>query len=249
MSMDRDPHRDTAERLLAKVREFAASLDDDERALFATLIAPGVARAYQEDDEVVGGPGAHVAAVEVASGLAQPPGVVQAAQLLAGAGAALGHQLQPQALAQPAPRPMEGHLRRAGRHAERDGEIVGGQPDVGGQRHGGGHPVRQPGEAAAHQGRHLVQLRRLLRVGFLVRHGGGHLLGQVGGAGVRAHVVDSGAARDRHQPCPDRAGVDLVQRGEGVPVASAQSRHQPRVIGRSGRCVRPRPSAGADGSR
>lgn len=54
MSMDPDPNRDTAERLLAKVREFAASLDDDERALFATLIAPGVARAYQEDDEVVG---------------------------------------------------------------------------------------------------------------------------------------------------------------------------------------------------
>lgn len=54
MSMDRDPNREAAERLLAKVREFVASLDDDERALFATLLAPGVARAYQEDDEVVG---------------------------------------------------------------------------------------------------------------------------------------------------------------------------------------------------
>lgn len=58
MPMDHDD-RETAERLLDKVREFAASLDDEERALFAALIAPGVTQAYAEtdaeaDDEVVG---------------------------------------------------------------------------------------------------------------------------------------------------------------------------------------------------
>lgn len=43
-----------AERLLAKVRSFVAEqLDDDEKALFAVLLAPGVSLAYP-DDEVVG---------------------------------------------------------------------------------------------------------------------------------------------------------------------------------------------------
>lgn len=35
-----------ADRLLAKIRHFVASLDDDERPLFASLVAPGVAQAY-----------------------------------------------------------------------------------------------------------------------------------------------------------------------------------------------------------
>ena len=39
-----------ARRLLAKIRTFVADqLDDDEAALFAALVAPGVARAYQDD--------------------------------------------------------------------------------------------------------------------------------------------------------------------------------------------------------
>ena len=44
-----------AQRLLAKIRTFVAEeLDDDEAALFAALVAPGVARAYQDDGEVQG---------------------------------------------------------------------------------------------------------------------------------------------------------------------------------------------------
>jgi hypothetical protein len=40
-----------AERLLAKIRTFVAEqLDDDEAALFAALVAPAVAQAYQVDD-------------------------------------------------------------------------------------------------------------------------------------------------------------------------------------------------------
>jgi hypothetical protein len=40
-----------AARLLAKIRDFVGhELDDEERALFATLIAPGVALAYAEND-------------------------------------------------------------------------------------------------------------------------------------------------------------------------------------------------------
>jgi hypothetical protein len=42
-----------AERLLGKVRLFAAGLDDDERELFAALLGPGIALAHR-DDEVVG---------------------------------------------------------------------------------------------------------------------------------------------------------------------------------------------------
>ncbi|MCB0993710.1 MAG: hypothetical protein KDB21_01370, partial [Acidimicrobiales bacterium] len=40
-----------AAQLLDKLRAFVAGLDDDERALFATLLAPGVAQAYAPDDE------------------------------------------------------------------------------------------------------------------------------------------------------------------------------------------------------
>lgn len=39
-----------AYRLLEKIRAFVAQLDDEERSLFAALIAPGVARAYAEQE-------------------------------------------------------------------------------------------------------------------------------------------------------------------------------------------------------
>jgi hypothetical protein len=43
--------RTAAERLLTKIRTFVAEqLDDDEAALFAALVAPAVAQAYQLDD-------------------------------------------------------------------------------------------------------------------------------------------------------------------------------------------------------
>lgn len=46
--------RGAADRLLAKIRAFVAEqLDDDEAELFAALVAPGVARAYR-DEEVSG---------------------------------------------------------------------------------------------------------------------------------------------------------------------------------------------------
>jgi len=42
---------EAAERLLAKLRVFVAEqLDEEERALFAALVAPGVARAYGEPE-------------------------------------------------------------------------------------------------------------------------------------------------------------------------------------------------------
>lgn len=48
-----------ADRLLAKVREFVASLEPEERSLFAALVGPGVALAFQpapdEDDDEVSG--------------------------------------------------------------------------------------------------------------------------------------------------------------------------------------------------
>jgi hypothetical protein len=40
-----------AARLLDKLRVFVGSLDDDERAVMAALLAPGVASAYVEEDE------------------------------------------------------------------------------------------------------------------------------------------------------------------------------------------------------
>jgi hypothetical protein len=46
-----------ATRLLDKLRMFVGSLDEDERAVMAALLAPGVASAYVEEDhepEVVG---------------------------------------------------------------------------------------------------------------------------------------------------------------------------------------------------
>jgi len=50
---DGDHTGDAAVRLLAKLRQFVADeLDDDERALLAVLLAPGVARAYPADDVV-----------------------------------------------------------------------------------------------------------------------------------------------------------------------------------------------------
>lgn len=45
---------DVAERLLEKVRSFAESLEEQERPLFAALIAPGVAAAWADEDEVEG---------------------------------------------------------------------------------------------------------------------------------------------------------------------------------------------------
>ncbi len=48
---ENDTDRAAARRLLAKIRAFVTDqLDDEEAALFAALIAPGVARAYQDDD-------------------------------------------------------------------------------------------------------------------------------------------------------------------------------------------------------
>jgi hypothetical protein len=46
-----------ATRLLEKLRAFVGALDDDERAVMAALLAPGVASAYTEPEpepEVVG---------------------------------------------------------------------------------------------------------------------------------------------------------------------------------------------------
>ena len=48
-----DPTDEPAVSLLAKVRDFAQSLDDDERELFAVLIGPGV-EALSGGDEVEG---------------------------------------------------------------------------------------------------------------------------------------------------------------------------------------------------
>ena len=46
---------DASTRLIEKLRLFATeTLDDDERALLATLLAPGVDRAYASTDEVTG---------------------------------------------------------------------------------------------------------------------------------------------------------------------------------------------------
>ncbi len=52
--MDDSELDEAAERMLEKVREFAESLQDDERSLFVALIAPGVAAAWSNGDEVEG---------------------------------------------------------------------------------------------------------------------------------------------------------------------------------------------------
>lgn len=44
----------TAERLLAKLRAFSDGLSSDERALLGALLAPGVAVALHDDQEVEG---------------------------------------------------------------------------------------------------------------------------------------------------------------------------------------------------
>ncbi len=44
-------HEAASDRLLGKVREFVIrELDDEERALFARLLAPGVAAVFAEDE-------------------------------------------------------------------------------------------------------------------------------------------------------------------------------------------------------
>ena len=37
-------------RMFEKLRDFVATLDEDERAVFAALVGPGVALAYRDDD-------------------------------------------------------------------------------------------------------------------------------------------------------------------------------------------------------
>lgn len=43
-----------ADRLIAKLKEFATTLDTDERVLLGVLLAPGVASAYADQVEVQG---------------------------------------------------------------------------------------------------------------------------------------------------------------------------------------------------
>ena len=46
-------NQEAADRLLQKVRAFVADqLDEEEAQLFAALVAPGIARAYVEEDVV-----------------------------------------------------------------------------------------------------------------------------------------------------------------------------------------------------
>jgi hypothetical protein len=61
-----------ADRLISKLRKFAETLDERERALFATLLAPGVARAYGEADDV------HGFGMEEWSGVPLPDALVDA---------------------------------------------------------------------------------------------------------------------------------------------------------------------------
>jgi hypothetical protein len=46
--------RALADRVLAKLRSFVESLDDQERAVLAALLAPGVAQAYEPEEDVSG---------------------------------------------------------------------------------------------------------------------------------------------------------------------------------------------------
>ena len=52
--MDDTELDEAADRMLQKVRDFADSLDEHERSLFAALIAPGVAAAWNEVEDVEG---------------------------------------------------------------------------------------------------------------------------------------------------------------------------------------------------
>lgn len=49
-----ETEQSAASRLLAKLSEFVATLDDDERQMLAALLAPGVAKVWQEEAEVEG---------------------------------------------------------------------------------------------------------------------------------------------------------------------------------------------------
>lgn len=44
----------SAERLLDRLRDFASTLDPEERQLLAALLAPGIDAAWGEPDEVTG---------------------------------------------------------------------------------------------------------------------------------------------------------------------------------------------------
>ena len=56
--MDEQELDEAAERMLEKVRLFVASLDPEERSLFAALLAPGVAAAWNDNGDDVEGFGA-----------------------------------------------------------------------------------------------------------------------------------------------------------------------------------------------
>ena len=45
---------DAASRLMEKLKLFAEDLDAEERALLGQLLAPGIARAYPQEEEVAG---------------------------------------------------------------------------------------------------------------------------------------------------------------------------------------------------
>jgi hypothetical protein len=45
---------DPATRLLSRLSAFAQGLDDEERALLAALLAPGLAKAWQDEEDVTG---------------------------------------------------------------------------------------------------------------------------------------------------------------------------------------------------
>jgi hypothetical protein len=47
-------NEDPATRLLARLLAFARELDDEERALLAALLAPGLARVWQDEEDVSG---------------------------------------------------------------------------------------------------------------------------------------------------------------------------------------------------
>ncbi len=49
-----DRNSDAANRLIDRLREFAAGLEDEERSLFAALLAPGIDAAWGEPAEVTG---------------------------------------------------------------------------------------------------------------------------------------------------------------------------------------------------